>query len=101
MNLSKGVTVKLFAGFIVTPELRMHLNESSAWKDAQLVHSDALMQTHHQGKDYIGLFLSDNQITLLSLKNIESKLRVSLEKYCPVYDLEKANIQIFPQSFIA
>lgn len=107
MNSSQenGITVKLFAGFPLKSEIKMHLEKSAEWKQSRLFigsdNKEGLIEVHYEGLDYIGRFLGEHKIPLNQLITDEAAIRKSLQNYCPKCNLDKINIRIFPQIFIS
>ena|ERR1700761_2617710 len=99
------VSVKLFAGYFLNPEIRMHLQRSSAWKQASIAptkeKAHELLEIYFNGKNYIGSYLAEEKVTLVELKKVENDVLTALKKYCPDCDTENMKISIFPQVFVA
>jgi len=101
-ELETGINFRLFAGCLMTSELRMQLNQSSLWKQAKIAPSlQDLIETHFQEKDFIGLFLQSDKIQLEELRQIEKKISQVLKTYCPQFPSEKIKILVFSQVFIS
>jgi hypothetical protein len=102
-SAKEGVKVKLFAGFAVNSEMKMHLRQSSTWKNSRIDKNQskvAIQETHYQEKDYLGIYLDAEKQTLPQLKEIENELRNQLAQYCPEFNIESIKLYIFPQIFI-
>lgn len=103
-HVQQGISVKLFVGYRLTSEIKMHLKQSRIWqrinskaeKDA-----DDLVEIHHQDHDYIGLYSTKEDLDLAEIRNLDELIRSRLQKYCPHLPVEKANTSIFPQLFIS
>jgi hypothetical protein len=104
LSSERRVTVKLFVGYPLTSDLRMHLKQSIAWKQAKILEdSDVrdLVETHFQDKDYIGKYITQKNLTLPEIKAIESEVRESLLRYCSELAPESLKLYLFPQIFIS
>ncbi len=103
-SLPDKVIIKVFAGYLVTSELRMHLNESQAWKNVSVRQTPdplELKEAHYKDKDYIGIFFTHDTFTIADLKATDAMLRQKLSAYCPKYNADLAKICSFPQLFLA
>lgn len=104
-TVDSRVTVKLFIGISITPDLKLQLSQSSAWKEAKIVNSTDpfyLIETNFHNKTYIGLFSSEQQLSLTQLKGIQQHIREQLHHYCPKFPgIDKLPLFIFPQLFVA
>jgi hypothetical protein len=99
-DLSNRITTKLFAGYLVTSELKMHLAQSKTYKQAKINAEPDLVESHYHDKDYLGLYLPQSQIPFSELKNIETEISKKVEHYCPQFNTEQANLFIIPQVFV-
>lgn len=91
---------RLFIGFIVNGEMKMHLNQSATWKEAALFQSADLNHVHFENKEYIGQFL-ELALNYEELKQKEKELKNRLQHYCPNLNLESLTAYLFPQTFIS
>lgn len=91
---------KIFIGYLQNSEIRVQLQQSSAWKYSQDTRDDALIQVTHQAKDYIGLYVS-NPIDFENLKINEELIKQRMATYCPTLNIEKYQLHLFPQLFIS
>lgn len=101
--VEKKLLLKLFAGFLITSELRMHLNQSIRWKEAKILKEfDAthLVEVHFKDENYIGKFLKQPMAKLSELKVCEQEIREGLKIYCPTFRQEKCRLKILFQQFI-
>ena len=97
------ITYKLFAGFLLSPELKVQLGRSKKWKeDAFLPFKEnvLLIKVHYQGKDYIGQYFLPH-ISMNDLKDKDVSMRQLLQEYCPRYDCVAIHFCIFPQTFVS
>jgi hypothetical protein len=98
-----GSHAKLFAGFLLNSELKMHLNESPEWKIDKFIPTNLeinLVETRYGEHHYIGLFLPEKQIDLSSLKEYEHKISQQVQLYCPEIDCHHLKFCVFSQLFI-
>jgi hypothetical protein len=103
-TISSQVTVRLFVGVPITSEIRVHLQQSLEWKQSTLSSVEDmphLVETHYQSKDYIGIFLPEEQLPLDELRKIEKTVRLLVQVYCPQTLPESLHIIVFPQVFIS
>lgn len=99
-DITTRVTTKLFAGFLLNSELRMHLNQSKTYKQDKIGSNEDLKEIHYQDKDYFGIYLDKNLIHLPELKSVEATLTKKLEFYCPSFNNEHTTFFVLPQVFI-
>lgn len=102
--VEKGITYKLFAGFLVSSELRMHLRNSSQWKEHQIVQDEMLENLKiapFEGKDYLGYYIEPSYIKVNELEKIEEKIREALQKLLPKYSPNSLTLYLFAQAFIS
>lgn len=103
-TLEPRVTVKLFIGAKVTPELRVHLAQSHLWKEATIVSAaekGILVQTHFHNNTYIGLYVEEEYLTLPAIHDLQLAIRQQLSNYCPkVHAVNQLPLYIFPQMFV-
>ncbi len=77
------VATQLFVGCMITPDIRIAMNQSKTWRQAQIGVSDELKEQPYQGKDYLGTFVSGQQIPLPQIDQVEKTVRERLRHYCP------------------
>lgn len=99
-SASKGITYKLFTGFSVNSELRMHMRLSPKWKEHQIVKPFEVMLVRYQDKEYLGCYIEHPQITLPSLEKVENQLRKEIQDIFPKYPLDAHKLYLFSQAFI-
>lgn len=100
---SERVNVKIFAGILITSEIRMHLNQNTDWKNAQIsaFHgSDDLVEVRHGKNEYIGCYLEGQKILLENLPQFEILTTKKLLKYCPRLSETSCHFYVFSQLFI-
>ncbi len=96
------ITIKLFAGFPLTSELRMHLKGSKTWNQAQIQPElQPLVEAHHDQQTYLGRFITNVPVTLRELCALEQELRLAFLTYCPKFPADKLQLITFSQVFIA
>lgn len=94
------VTVKLFAGFELTTDLRIQFNQNSEWKQAVVSNTTPLKSVCFHEKDYIGLYLEQNTAPLKRLMELSQQMKQVIEEYCPEINTDKLKPVIFPQIFV-
>lgn len=102
--MGKKFFLKLFAGVLINSEIRMHLNTSIRWKEAQILKGFDplhLTEVHFQEGDYVGKFLEQNKLHLNQLQLEEQSILSKIQSYCPNLKIEKLKVKIFPQQFIS
>lgn len=100
----KGITFKLFAGFTVNSELRMHVKMSKKWKEHEIVQKktpDDLQLVHFNEKDYLGYYLEPSIISMQDLSSLEKKIRSAFEDFFPKYQSDSLSLCFFAQAFIS
>ena len=103
-NPKKPVTVKIFLGCQLTPELGLQLQQSKEWRQDHVVpkaDGEGLIKTLHQSKRYVGMFLANEMPSLPELKEYELKVQKILNTYCPFLRVDHIPITLFPQIFIS
>ena len=95
-----SIQIQMFMGHILTKELKLHLKQSSHWKESKLLEHSFLKETCWQGKEYIGCFFPPLS-TYSQLKEKEQQVRMQLQIYCPKLNLDKHSIYLFSQLFLA
>lgn len=104
LNTTPKVSTRIFVGFLITAELKMHLNLSIKWKHANILgkkSKDILQEVHFHGKDFIGLYVPDTKLTVSSLLEYEKNIKQQLHTFCPKVEIENVDSIVFPQVFIA
>lgn len=97
------VKAKLFAGILLTSEVRMYLNDSSAWKQAVIAAAsgtDDLIEIKHLKKDYIGCYLAEDKVRLHELEKYMQFVTSKLEEYCPQLPKKAFRFRVFSQLLI-
>lgn len=99
----KKILLKLFIGIPINSEIRMHLNQSIGWKEAQILKDfdpDHLIEMPFQEESFIGKFLPKKEIKLSELRKYESEVRDRIHRYCPNLKQEKFKLHLLSQQFI-
>jgi len=93
---------QLFLGIAISAELRMHMNYSLPWKQAQITRddSDLPQQVHFEGGNYLGFFLPDAAYSTAQLQAHAQRLLHKIAYYFPKYSKKALPIVLFPQLFI-
>lgn len=104
LDIQNRVHVKLFVGFRLTAELRMHLNQSASWKQDSVGEpaedSGRLVEVHFQENIYIGKFITRDRVTVQDLKEYELQTTKQILEYCPNLSQDALKFCIFPQFFV-
>jgi len=103
-SLDKRVTVKLFAGFAIHPDMRREMFTSDKWHMAQIAwksQENGLEIVPNEGKEYVGKYLESQFLTTKELIDVESKIRKQLIYHCPAVNQYPLNFFIFPQIFVS
>jgi hypothetical protein len=102
MNTPSKISIRLFAGFLLSSEIRMHLHKSPIWKRSSFQDKETfpLLEVHFQHQEYIGIFLKEAFLPLTDVQEVEKSLRYLMTQYCINLSTEKLPIKLFPQIFI-
>jgi hypothetical protein len=99
-----NLTVKLFVGCLINPEIRRLLKQSSEWKEASIEwQSDpkGIREIRYQDHDYVGKYIEKESAPLPEIKEIEREIKNIIEAYCPDLPQKKLKIVVFPHLFIS
>lgn len=99
---AQGISLKIFIGFLLNSELRMHLMHSSSWKEALILQSsdsNAIKIVRYGDKEYWGRYLTSSSIPLNELPALEAELHQALKHHCPQMK-QPPSLHLFSQSFI-
>ena len=102
--LSSGIKTKIFLGLHLTTEVRIHLDQSLQWKQDRATSAlspNQIREIHHEGKDYIGLFVEKELPSLEDLNQVKCSVMQQMRKYCEELKVEKLKAALFPQVFLA
>lgn len=89
---------KFFLGYILSKELKIHLNQNSKWKEHKLTGELLLTETYWQEKEYVGIFIP-SLLSYVQLKEKEKEVKSHLQSYCPKLNLDKHSVYLFSQLF--
>lgn len=103
VNLTSKVSERLFLGCPLTSELRMHLNQSILWKHQKIAADPGLkiQEVHYEGKDYLGIYLKLEKISLSDLEKQKLFLSEKIKEFCPKFSPEGLGFFVFFQVFIS
>ncbi len=102
-NLLSKVTTKFFVGCVLSPDVRIALNHSSAWQQAKITAASdeaELREQHFHGKDYLGIFIHCNQVPLDDLRTKEMAIRSRLHVLCPQLKSHSIPIYVLPITLV-
>lgn len=97
---TEGISLKLFVGTHLTPDLKELLDKSPEWKQEKIVKETALTETTHEKKPYIGRYISEDHCRISTLRHAENEVRDLLQQYCPKKNCNTLKVVIFPQIFL-
>lgn len=100
---SNAIITRIFIGIEMSSEVKMRLNQSHLWKDAQLISGTdpaALKEVQYQQKSYVGRSMPYKEVTIKDLDTEISDILKILAEYCPQLKLDKNKAIIFPQVLI-
>jgi len=98
------MTMKLFAGFAIHPDMRREMFTSDKWHMAQIAwksQENGLEIVPYEGKEYVGKYLDSAALTTLELADIQSKISKQLIFHCPAVNQYPLKFFIFPQVFVS
>jgi hypothetical protein len=96
------VSVKIFLGFELTSEIRIHLAQSNEWKQASISRSsETLLECPYQEKAYLGRYLESGILTISELKIQAKLINKEMETYCPTLNFETPTLHLFPLVLVA
>lgn len=101
--MASQITTRLFLGVLVTAELKMHMAQSNAWRDAAFSAGGGghpLSVVRFQRKEYLGHYLATDEVSLGDLEEASSAICALLEKLFPDFDVDKCTPALFPQVFV-
>jgi hypothetical protein len=96
----KGIQPRLFLGTPLTSEVRMHLAESSGWKERHLLDAERLEEGRYEEETYLGSLLPHDSLSIEQLQKEEERVRDSLSRFCPQLDQGHLSFFLFPQIFL-
>ena len=95
--VSEGIIAKIFLGYLLSSELRMHLNNSDEWKHGQ----STLKEVRFQENTFVGSFLEDNEFSLPQIQEYTQELKKELAIYCPNLNIDSLSPKLFSQIFVS
>lgn len=97
------VSLRMLVGMPLNSEWKMHTNQSSAWKQMQILPLEQreLISVTHQGKEYIAFFIRGNSLRWEEIVGYEQDFKGRLARLFPKQDTSKVPIVIFTQLFVA
>lgn len=98
-----GVVVNLFMGCELTSAIRVPLDQSSVWKQQQMLAANARSLTliHHQKKEYVGFYLPVEELSLDQMGEFQDLLLARLKEVLPHHPITPAHIYILTQSMLS
>lgn len=91
---------RLFAGCLLTSEIKMHLRNSSAWHNAQL-ETNHLLTVPYESKEYLGRYLEKERHTLQDLKDLQFEINRTLATCSPELAGREFEIKLFTHTLVA
>lgn len=101
--MDNKIILKLFAGVLLNAGMKLKLHQSEKWQQATIIphrNETELVEVRHEDKDYLGCYLSDNQITLSDLRKMEKFIQQRMGHYHLDFNLTNPKILVFTQVFI-
>jgi len=102
-TVSNKLSVQLFAGYYLSPEIRRNLHENKEWEEAKIKwqsEKNGLQIIPYQSKEYLGSYLEKETLTLGEIRKTEENIRKLLLECCPRLQENTLDLVIFPQVFI-
>lgn len=101
-NISTNAKAKLFAGFLLSSELKMHLHSSPEWKTLAIMPeaSQEFQEIHYDNLNYVGHYLAEEKLTIIEIKAHEVQMTQKLLSFCPKLDSTHLKFTILSQIFI-
>lgn len=100
-EIEQRVLTQLFVGCVITPDIRIALNQSKAWRQAKIDISDELKEQRHLNKDYLGLFVAGETVTLAQVNEAEKCVRERLHHYCSEVNSDTISVHVLSILLIA
>ena len=104
IEVGNQVQIKLFAGVLITIDMRKHLNVCSTWKESLIgwqSEKGAWIELRYQNKHYFGKYLTGPTIPMPDLRLLEKELKNVFSTHCPELSQEQIKLTVFPQMFVA
>ena len=96
--------VKLFIGFPLTTEIKMHLSQSESWKQEQAIASSettSLQTIWYKEKEFIGIFFEQSSPSIKEVKSLEQQIIKLLSSHSSELNVGNFSRVIFPQIFLS
>jgi hypothetical protein len=102
MKTTSKASAKLFAGFLLSSELKMHLNSCPEWKSLAVTpeNSQEFREIHYEDQHFVGHYLPEEKLTLTEIKAYEQQMTQKLLVYCPKFDSTHLKFSLLAQLFI-
>ena len=93
---------KVFAGFLLSSELKMHLNSSTEWKSLVVTpeNTQEFQIIQYDDKKFVGHYLPEEKLTLNEIKAYELQMTKKLLSYCPKLVDTHLKFSLLSQLFI-
>lgn len=103
MTTRKDALIKLFLGYELSPDLKLMLHQSPAWKQIQILPQEQqpVRVMPHLGKEYLGFYLPTVEVTVNDMTNLSDKLVKQLTECLPDLQIEFSKIFLFSQTQIS
>lgn len=93
------IQTQIFLGCHLTKEIKLHLSQSSSFKELKNINQSPLIEIQTQEKEYIGQFIP-NPLPCTELKAKEKEIKAQLQHFCPKISFEKHRAYLVTQIFI-
>jgi len=94
------MSIKLFVGYLLTPDIHIQLNKSKEWKQAQIDPGASPISTiRYQEKQYIGVLTDEQSLPFATVKEIGKEVQQALETFCPTLLIDKLKLYTFSQTY--
>ena len=97
------VKVVLFFGFRLSTEWKARLKESVLFQQAQILRAKGeydLQIVRYEGKDYLGYYINDTEITVKKIKDLEFRAQERIEYFCPDIRTDTLTFILFPHMMV-
>jgi hypothetical protein len=100
---TSSITQKILMGTMLTSEWKMHLHQSSAWKQMQVLPKDQqeLCLATHSGKEYIAFLVGSEPLSLEAINALKQQFCEKLTRVCPKQNTSQVPVVLFTQLFVA
>lgn len=97
------ITTHIFIGCRLSPDLRIKLNQSLAWKQSRVAPEKGVdpLEVYHSQRHYLGFFLQEEKPTLGEVRSYPPLIRQAILRYCEEYPVERLKLYLFPQLFVS